>query len=150
MKATGTKIDVASVLATGRELALHEEITLPEFSDFRFPNPVRVALTIRRVGRGIEVLGTLEGEVEGACARCLEDVRLPVRVELDERLEAGERGPLGENNVLDGDTLDLADLTRQSIDSALPLVLLCDETCGGLCPDCGNKRDGACRCRAPE
>jgi len=150
MKATGTHIDVASVLATGRELAVNEAVTLPEFSDFRFPNPVRVALTIRRVGRGIEVTGTLEGEAEGACARCLDDVRLPVRVNVDERLEAGEGGPLGENNVLTGDTLDLADLTRQTIDSALPLVLLCDEKCGGLCPDCGNKRDGACRCANSE
>ena len=79
-------------------------------------------------------------------------MRLPLTVDVDERIDpAGERiDPFAENNVLAGDELDLGDLVRQLIDSALPLSLLCSETCRGLCATCGLKRDGDCRCTDPE
>ena len=152
MKGSRTTVDVGGVLHTGRELDLHEKLTLPEFSSFAFPAPVDVAVTIRRIGRGLDVRGSIAGVAEGACARCLDDVRLELDLDLDERLEPGSApdDPLGENNVLEGDQLDLQDLVRQVIDSALPLVVLCDETCTGLCATCGHKRDGTCRCTFPE
>ena len=151
MKPARTSIDVGPVLATGREIVVREAFPLPDFGDFRFPDPVAVALSVRRAGRGLEILGTLEVDAHGDCARCLDEVTLPVHVEVDEQLEpSGDAGPLGENNIWAGDELDLADLVRQSIDTALPMVLLCNEACGGLCPECGNKRDGACRCAISE
>lgn len=151
MKPIRTTIDVGGVLATGRQVAVRERLSLPDFGDFRFPEPIAVALEIRRLARGLEVIGTLEGQVAGACARCLDEVKLPMHVEVEEQLEAtGDPGPLGENNVWQQDELDLGDLVRQSIDTALPIVLLCHEACGGLCPNCGNKRDGDCRCAISE
>lgn len=151
MKPARTSIDVGPVLATGREIDVREPLTLPDFGDFRFPDPVAVALVIRRMGRGLEIIGTLDVDAVGDCARCLDEVTLPLHVEVDERLEpAGDASPFGENNIWTGDELDLADLVRQSIDTALPIVPLCDEACGGLCPECGNKRDGTCRCAIPE
>jgi uncharacterized protein len=152
MKDTRSHIDVGSVLHTGRELEVREALTLPDFSSFRFPAPVRVALFIRRVGSGLELKGRVEGQVEGECARCLEPVTLPLQLELSEMFDPdGDReDPLGESNVLAGDELDLLDLVRQFIDSALPIVLLCNDACPGLCADCGHKRDGQCRCKHPE
>jgi uncharacterized protein len=144
-------VDVGFVLATGRELVIDETCSLPDFSDFRFPQPAAVALRINRIGRGLEVTGTLDAAAVGECARCLDEVHLPVHVEVDERLEpTGDASPLGENNVWTGDELNVGDLVRQSIDTALPIVLLCHEACGGLCPDCGNKRNGACACAISE
>jgi uncharacterized protein len=98
------------------------------------------------------VRGSVAGAAEGACARCLDDVRLDLDLDIDERIEpgAGADDPLGENNVLDGDQLDLQDLVRQVIDSALPLAVLCNPGCLGLCATCGHKRDGTCRCTHPE
>ncbi len=152
MKDTRTSIDVGGVLHTGRELDVRDVVTLPEFASFRFPSPADVALRVRRVGRGIELKGTIDAVAEGECARCLDDVRLPLHLEVDERFDPGSErdDPLGETNVLVGDALDLQDLTRQSIDSALPMALLCDERCGGLCAECGLKRDGSCTCPNPE
>lgn len=152
MKGTRTNIDVGGVLHSGRELAVREVLGLPDFGSYRFSAPADVSLFIRRIGRAIELRGTLESEAEGQCARCLDDVLLPLHLDVAETIEpTGEReDPLSESNVLSGDELDLRDLVRQLIDSALPYVLLCSEDCRGLCTDCGLKRDGACRCPHPE
>ncbi|MGP6156548.1 MAG: YceD family protein [Vulcanimicrobiaceae bacterium] len=159
MRASRANVDVSSVLEAGRELELREAVALPEFGSFDFPTPAEVALRARCSGRALELKGTITAEAAGECARCLDAVRLPLYVEVDERLEpdAPSRGtdgdrndPLSESNVLVGGELDVADLIRQLIDSALPLVLLCSEDCRGLCAECGQKRDGTCRCPRPE
>lgn len=152
MKVTRANIDVGGVLHTGRELHVREAVTLPDFASYHFPAPIAVALRIRRVGRGLELRGTFEGVAEGVCARCLDDVRLPLQLDVDERFDpSGEReNPLGESNVLAGDELDLPDLVRQLVDSALPIVLLCNEKCDGLCTNCGLKQDATHRCTQPE
>jgi uncharacterized protein len=143
-------IDVGSVLASGRELEVSETVNVPPFEPYEFEAPAAVALEVRRVGEGLDLRGTIDVMVLGPCARCLDDVRLPVHLDVEERLEAGATPDiLGENNVLSGDHLDLADLVRQLIDSALPLTLLCSEDCSGLCARCGNKSDG-CRCAPPQ
>ncbi|MDQ2663470.1 MAG: DUF177 domain-containing protein, partial [Candidatus Eremiobacteraeota bacterium] len=71
-------------------------------------------------------------------------------VEVSERLEANPvatHDPFGENNVLVGDRLDVADLTSQLVYAAVPLGRICAETCRGLCVRCGeNKNIGACTC----
>lgn len=151
MKGTRTKIGIGGVLYTGRELDVREAVPLPDFAAFRFPRPVDVVLRIRRVGGGLELKGSIDALVTGECARCLESVERALHVDLDERFDprSGD-DPLGETNVLSGDLLDLQDLVRQLIDSALPIVLLCSESCPGLCADCGQKRDGTCRCAHPE
>ncbi|MBD5606968.1 MAG: DUF177 domain-containing protein [Candidatus Eremiobacteraeota bacterium] len=152
MKGTRASVDVGGVLHTGRELEIREALALPDFGSFSFPAPVDVTFTIRRIGRGLDVRGTVDGSAEGACARCLDDVKVHLELDVDERLEPGSDAddPLGENNVLIGDQLDLQDLVRQVIDSALPLAVLCGEACAGLCTTCGHKRDGICRCAHPE
>jgi uncharacterized protein len=152
MKDIRSNLDVGVVLQAGRELDVREAILLPDFAAFRFPLPADVAIRIRRAGGGIELRGTIDAVVEGECARCLDDIRLPLHLDIDERFdpESGTHDPLGETNVLSGDLLDLDDLTRQTIDAALPIALVCDESCGGLCTECGLKRDGGCRCTHPE
>lgn len=152
MKALRSHVDVGGVLHTGRELELHEALTLPEFGSFSFSAPVEATVVIRRIGRGLAVTGAVAGIAEGTCARCVDDVRLELALDIDERIEPGSDrdDPLGENNVLTGDQLDLQDLVRQVIDSALPLSVLCDDGCTGLCTICGHKRDGTCRCPHPE
>jgi uncharacterized protein len=152
MRDTRTNVNVGSVLQTGRELVVREALSLPDFSSFSFPASVHVALTIRRVGSGLELKGSIDGPAAGECARCLEPVTLPLHLEPNEVFAPGSEreDPLGESNVLDGDELDLRDLVRQLIDSALPIVLLCNDNCPGLCADCGLKRDGTCRCQHPE
>jgi uncharacterized protein len=160
MRASRANIDVSGVLEAGRELDLREAVILPDFGSFRFPAPAAVALRARRCGHALELKGSIDVEAVGECARCLEDVHLPLHHEVDERLAppsptggtADDRSDPFEQSgdVLAGGELDIADLTRQLIDSALPLVLLCSGDCGGLCAQCGRKTNGACRCPTPE
>jgi uncharacterized metal-binding protein YceD (DUF177 family) len=149
------RIDLGSVIGAGRELEIRDAIEVPDFGSYRFAGPAQVALVARKLGRGIELRGSVEATALGECARCLDDVSLPLHLELDERLEIpygddGDGDPFAETNILTGDELDLADLIRQTLDAALPLSLACGPTCAGLCPTCGEKRDGTCRCAATE
>ncbi|GAC1306486.1 MAG: hypothetical protein NVS2B3_10580 [Vulcanimicrobiaceae bacterium] len=152
MRELKTNVDVGGVLHTGRELHIRESVRLPEYASYAFPDPIDVALRLRRVGRGLELKGAFSGEASGVCARCLDDVRFPFHIAVDEQFDPTGEGdhPLGESNVLVGDDLDILDLVRQLTDSALPIVLLCDEQCPGLCAACGRKHDDGSRCTHPE
>jgi len=145
------KIDVGSVLVAGREIDVREQIGLPPSDTLSFLGPAKVALTVRKLAEGLELEGTVDVEAIGTCGRCLDDLRFPLHLDVEERVEAeAERSEtLGESNLLSGDELDLSDLIRQLIDSALPMVVLCAEDCPGLCPTCGRKRDGSCTCPPP-
>jgi uncharacterized protein len=140
-------IDVEPVLSTGREISVHDDVRIPDFGSYVFPAPAWVEVTLRRSERELEVAGTIDVSYAGSCDRCLEDVRRVLHLEVDERFmpKNDQDGPFAENNVLDGSQLDLADLVRQLIGSALPLALVCSDECRGLCPVCGlNRNSDAC------
>ena len=147
-------VDIGSLLFAGRPISLDERVEVPAFSTFRFPEPAHAVLNLRRVDRGVQVEGVVELAVAGECDRCLEDVQVPLQVEVDERFEpaSGASDPFGENNVLDGTQLDVGDLVRQVVTSALPFGLVCSEECRGLCTTCGRSKNpgGGCACPATE
>jgi len=136
-------IDIGSVLSAGRPMSLDERVEVPPFSTFTFPQPAHARLDVRRVDRGLDIGGTIEATIAGPCDRCLDDVVVPMTVEVEERFDppSGTSDPFGENNVLNGTALDVGDLVRQLVTSALPYVLTCGETCPGLCQRCGRKMD---------
>lgn len=147
-------IDVGSVLFAGRPMFLDERVEVPPFSTVTFPQPAHARLELRRVDRGLDISGTIEAVAEAACDRCLEDARLPIAVEVEERFDppSGTSDPFGENNVLSGTTLDVDDLVRQLVTSALPYTVVCREDCRGLCGTCGRSKNdgGGCTCPPTE
>jgi uncharacterized protein len=122
------------------------------------PMRVRLKGEVRPRSGFVTVAGNCRVEGSVACSRCLE----PVQWEVDEDLSVDYRTPsatpldaeLGlEKDDLDvafleGDKLDLAELAAEQILLALPMRVVCDESCAGLCPRCGanRNRDGACTC----
>ncbi|HEV3087245.1 MAG TPA: DUF177 domain-containing protein [Candidatus Elarobacter sp.] len=124
-------IDVGSVLFAGRPMSLDERVEVPPFSSVTFPQPAHVRLDLRRVGRGLEIVGTIEAAAAGPCDRCLEDLVVPLTVDVEERFDppGGTSDPFGENNVLSGTSLDVSDLVRQLVTSALPMTLTCPGGC---------------------
>ena len=143
-------IDVGSVLFAGRPMSLDERIEVPPFSTVTFPQPAHARLAVRRVDRGLDISGTIDATVAGPCDRCLEDVVVPMTVEVGERFDppSGTSDPFGENNVLSGTSLDVGDLVRQLVTSALPYTITCREDCRGLCATCGRSKNegGGCTC----
>jgi len=135
------KVDISGLLGGGRQVMLVEdEVPIEEFEGISFPTPARVHLELRHVDRLLHIVGTVDVHARGACDSCLEEVDVPVHADVDERLDPkiGQDDPFGENNVLTGSRLDIADLAQQMVLS---------EMCQGLCGTCGaNKNTGECAC----
>lgn len=115
-----------------------------------------------RTNDGILVRADLTTTVELTCSRCLVQFSMPVRFRIDEEFQptldimTGARLPIAEDadeaTLIDHNhLLDLAELIRQDLTLALPLVPLCRAECKGLCPNCGkNWNEGECDCREQE
>ena len=110
----------------------------------------------RRV-QDIRVIGGFSTQVEANCSRCLEPVAHDLAVQFDLLYR-----PLGVNSLSDevaiseaeteisfysGEGLALEDVLKEQVLLALPAKPLCQETCKGLCPHCGqNLNAGRCDC----
>lgn len=114
------------------------------------------------IAGGIAVQGTAENEgdaiigVNGKiklslsmqCARCLTGVVVPLEIDFSERFAPGESDDDSEEvYVYHGDTIELSDMTADSILANIPMRALCREDCKGLCPVCGADRNTTpCKC----
>lgn len=106
---------------------------------------------------GVLVQGRLAAEATFPCARCLEPVVVPLKIELEEvfapTVDIGtgkSLTPEEEDRALwidEHHILDLTEVLRQDVLLTAPMTALCKEDCRGLCPTCGqNLNDGACGC----
>lgn len=146
------RVDVSGLLAGSRQLmVVSDEVPLEPFEGVLFPEPVQVRLELRSADRMLAVEGSVDARVHGQCDGCLEDVDLPIHVELNERFDPShgrDVEPFGESNVLMGERLDVADLAQQNVLSALPMGLRCRPECRGLCAICGaNRNTSECSCQ---
>jgi len=89
------------------------------------------------------------------CDRCLDPFTRQLRVET--RVIYTEDPSLDPEHEQEGlyllpandDTADLTEDVRQSILLGMPVKVLCKESCGGLCPQCGvNRNREKCSCVA--
>ncbi|NUR05703.1 MAG: DUF177 domain-containing protein [Nocardioidaceae bacterium] len=115
-----------------------EVLRVPEGSSIRFE------LRLEAVMEGVLVTGTAEADLEGECARCLDDIHDHVVADFQELFVYEEREPAGdpdqeddEASRLEGDLLDLEPLLRDSVVLTLPFQPLCRDDCPGLCTECG-------------
>jgi uncharacterized protein len=145
-------IDIGSLLHAGRPISLDDSVVIPAFGSLTFPQPARLSLLLRREEKGAHVVGTIDVEVAGVCDRCLDDVSVPIHVDVDERFDppSGSSDPFADNNVLNGTDLDVGDLVRQLVTAALPFGLVCKDDCRGLCALCGQSKNVGGDCRCPE
>ena len=91
------------------------------------------------------------------CARCLEPVIEDVNRSFDLFYAPLPKGAKPKEDRLkdddteiaffEGDGLFLADVLREQVLLALPLKVICQSDCRGLCPNCGaNLNHEECRC----
>ncbi len=107
----------------------------------------------------IRVQGKLQVTMTATCDRCVEATTFPIESPFDlVYMPAGESAG-GEKEVdqagievgfYEGNGLALNDVLREVVLLALPMRLVCDEACKGVCPVCGqNRNQGECGCRQP-
>jgi uncharacterized protein len=124
---------------------------------YRAVAPSELAFQIHKDKRRFRLLGTVAGELELPCSRCLEPFRLPIDAAFDVRyLPASETSADVEREVdtegletsyYRNDEIDLNELLREQFYLALPMKPLCSEECRGLCMQCGtNLNTESCDC----
>lgn len=103
----------------------------------RVPAGSDLALEVQleEVSEGVLVTATATAQLEGECARCLDEFGSSTRVSFQELFSSGDQGDDGYR--LHGDLLDLEPALRDAVVLELPLSPLCRPDCPGLCSQCG-------------
>ena len=126
-------------------------------SEVRQAEPLEVTATAELLDGQIRIAGELETKIEMVCARCLEAVIEEIHRDFDlfyqplskvtrqeeERLKDDET----EIGFFEGEGLFLADVLKEQVLLSLPMKVICQSDCRGLCPSCGaNLNHEECRC----
>ncbi len=103
---------------------------------------------------------SLNGNIKGICSRCLEEAVIPIDTEMTIMfIPANQQRKYLEDEVVEitsdeldveyykGNSIEVDYLFRESLLLAIPFSPLCNESCKGLCPNCGgNLNRGECVC----
>ncbi|RCX21364.1 uncharacterized protein DFP94_102111 [Fontibacillus phaseoli] len=122
--------------------------------DITGAGPLQADLRAEPAGGGVvKVTGTLTGELDMTCSRCLKPLSHKVDIKFEESFkqsdhpEAESQDEDEEIQVVAEDKVDLTPYIEESFLLNLPFAALCKEDCKGLCPNCGtdrNERDCGC------
>ena len=126
-------------------------------SEVRQVEPLEVTAAAELVEGQIRVAGDLETKMEMVCARCLEPVIELVHKDFDLFYQPLRNGTRHEEERLkdddteigffEGEGLFLADVLKEQVLLSLPMKVICQSDCRGLCPTCGaNLNHEECRC----
>jgi uncharacterized protein len=156
------KIDLKQI--ENEPLGFDEQLSLSgdRLDETQLDGPLEVQLrgTVRPAAGAFLVDGSFAAAGRLRCSRCLEPV--PWRIEESFSVEYRRQlaAPAEAEVALERDELDVAFLTDDELDLdrmaleqvllTLPMRIVCDERCAGLCPSCGGNRnlESGCRCEA--
>lgn len=110
--------------------------------------PVHADLLLESVVEGILASGSVSGEMDLSCARCLRPIGHGFEVEVSELFVEPERAEPDEDYLLPSTgVIDIEPMLRDAVVLSMPFSPLCRPDCKGLCPRCGGDRNlGECRC----
>jgi uncharacterized protein len=113
----------------------------------RFDEPVRAEGHYVYTGETILINGTLDAHYVASCSRCLTDVPSELSADFSEEFAKVESEEYPDRYLYQGDKINLDTMIEDLIVLNTPMRHLCNESCRGLCPECGadlNKE--RCRC----
>jgi uncharacterized protein len=152
------KIIISEIPEDGLELELKENI----FSDaVKILSEIHAFLRIDRKDSGVLVKGTLSGDVELQCSRCLKDFSANIKSSIDvvyhpvediRKVEHHElKGDELDTIFYKGDVLDTDNLLIEQLILNMPMKPLCSSQCKGICPKCGTDLNTAqCGCETKD
>ncbi len=157
-------IRISEIVEGGLRITTHRRPewvdNVPELSaqddHMRLVSDVLIDLFLTREEGEINVSGTVTFTLHALCSRCLEPVRRTLSPEVRLVLTNDVRFSEDTDSDLDvdyayyeGEEIVLGDYLREVVAMGLPVRVLCDEGCRGLCPHCGaNLNAGDCGCRS--
>lgn len=110
-------------------------------------DPVTIDLRMESVLEGVLATASVTATATGECVRCLDDLDLPVDVTFQELFAYSDRAAHhqkvaddeDETDVqkLEDDLMDLEEIIRDAVVTALPFQPVCRDDCPGLCSECG-------------
>jgi uncharacterized protein len=119
-----------------------------------FRRPIVVSATVEKTGNQVFLTAFAEATGTFTCDRCLTefDAVLTPRYTMVYLFEGAEADRFDRSEVqvipYSLSVVDITDDVRQTFLLAVPLKLLCSESCKGLCPYCGaNWNLASCTCR---
>ncbi|MBC8207071.1 MAG: DUF177 domain-containing protein [Kiritimatiellales bacterium] len=119
-----------------------EVLALEQSAEFHPAGPLSYDLYAQLVDGMLIVSGSVAAEMRGCCARCTQIFSTTV----------SDSGFLRDYSDLQGmEEVDVTEDLRETIILNLPRFPLCDETCKGLCSQCGKDlNEGPCGCSKGE
>lgn len=117
----------------------------PDVVDFL--KPVKVEGTLTNSGDFITLEGKGTVELQLPCDRCLKSVNVKVNFNLKEKFSSTGSSGKEEMETFSGESIDISEVVRRAILAGMPMKVLCQEDCKGLCPMCGKDlNEGDCGC----
>lgn len=98
---------------------------------------IDLELRLESVHEGIYVSGLLKTEAEAECSRCLDPVKVPIRVDIQELFAYSLQ--VEDDLVIQDEQIDLEQVIVDSVVLNLPFTPICKADCLGLCAECGAK-----------
>lgn len=103
---------------------------------------VDLDMRLEAVSEGVLVTGTVSGDTDGQCARCLEPIDGTVTVFLTELFaypdsETEQTSDAEDIHRISDDRIDLEQSVIDAVALELPMSPLCSDDCPGLCTVCG-------------
>lgn len=150
-------IDVSGIVkAEGAVLSVDEKLMLSPFTYsgvlFEIQNPVSVKGTLVNHQQVLGLEAQADVTVVTDCMRCQDRAELELHLSFaaDYKPSALAEASAEEDDdffTFQSQCIDLEEVLMEQIMLALPMQVLCNEACKGLCPTCGqNLNHTACSC----
>jgi uncharacterized protein len=128
-------------------------------SDCVLTDGVKVRGKLTKIEREVFFAGYVEAPVLVTCTRCLKPFLLQVKNKVQahfvprvKQFSPGSEVEISETDIekeiYEEDRIDLHGPIRDQVLLEIPLILLCQENCKGICPECGSDRNSeSCKCK---
>lgn len=133
------------------EIPYEKDVFNDGYTDYPVIKKDSLKLKIDNIGDSkLEIKGSMDVTLQGACSRCLDEVEIPVSISFEYSIVKpdGFHEPDEDTELfMNGYELDAETLIDNELIMSLPMKVLCKKTCKGLCPVCGKNRNvNECGC----
>jgi uncharacterized protein len=143
------KIDISKLEHEPLRFDDQFQLEREQLSPDQVVGPITVHLRgeVRPSGDFYSITGVCSAEGPLPCSRCLEPVPWKIEEEFSFECRQSASAPLDAETVLEdrdldvafvqGEELDLTELAAEQVLLAMPMRILCNTDCAGLCASCG-------------